>query len=137
MSFTWVIPGAETDFTCSGSGIRQKVLGIVPNDIKPFWTEVPFLLQFYLHGLLPAFAGEVADAGEISNYKFAKDVIVFSLPGSTKRCELPSTYWGWAIYNSADGKYYRLPTRDGYKDDRQIRAASLDEQIDSDFWNQQ
>ena len=121
----------------SGSGIRQKVLGIVPNDIKPFWTEVPFLLQFYLHGLLPAFAGEVADAGEISNYKFAKDVIVFSLPGSTKRCELPSTYWGWAIYNSADGKYYRLPTQDGYKDDRQIRAASLDEQIDSDFWNQQ
>ena len=33
---------------------ERQALGIVPNDIKPFWTEVPLLLHLYLHGLISA-----------------------------------------------------------------------------------
>jgi len=129
-------PRVMADDNAAASPARSQVLGIIPNEINPFWTEVPVLLQLYLHGLLPAVSEPEKNAAPIANYKFLKDSIVFTFPDSGKRHELPSIYWGWSVYNRQDGKYYSVPAPDDFTR-QQSKAASLDEQIDKNFWDEQ
>ena len=118
-------------------GSRKQALGVVPSQIKPFWVEVPFLLHLYLHGLLPAVASGPAGAQPIEHYKFTQDTIVFSFPGTKARHELPKAYWGMSLLCLEDKRYYVIPTPGGDGPAKSCQATSLDEQIDSDFWNKQ
>ena len=112
-------------------------LGIVPEKIKPFWTEVPFLLHLYLHGMIPGVITRPENTRPIEHCKFTCDTAVFSFPGSNRRCELPSIYWGMALYCEEDQNYYFLPVPDDGRGVKSFKAAALDEQIDVDFWNRQ
>ena len=116
---------------------RSKTLGIVPAKIRSFWTEVPFLLHLYLHGLLSGVAPEPEGAGQIEHYKFTNGTITFSFPGESKRHELPRVYWGQSLYCQGDKRYYTLPQPGGQSGSKTCQARSIDEQIDTDFWNQQ
>jgi hypothetical protein len=119
-----------------GSGSRQQVLGIIPNQMKPFWTEVPFLLHLYLHGLIVGGFSTPENAEKIEHYKFTGDTIAFSFPGIKRRYELPRLYWGMSLFCKESGKYYTLPGSNGEIAEKTYKATSLDEQIDNDFWNE-
>jgi len=127
-----VIDGAGA----ANTGGRKLALGVIPEQIKPFWAEVPFLLHLYLHGLLPAVTPEPEGTVEIEHYKFTQDAIVFSFPGSKIRYELPKVYWGMALFSRENQRYYTLPVPGGGRANS-YRATSLDEQIDVDFWGKQ
>lgn len=124
-------------FGCSPEVMEGGALGIVPEKIKPFWTEVPFLLHLYLHGMIPGVTTRPKDAVPIGHCKFTKDTIVFAFPGSGRRCELPSTYWGMSLYCKDERKYYQLPVPGDGRQVKSFKAAGLDEQIDVDFWSKQ
>lgn len=115
----------------------QQVLGIIPNEMKPFWTEVPFLLHLYLHGLISATAPAPKDSEPLKHFKFTNDTIAFSFPGVRHRFELPRNYWGISLYCTENSKYYTLPVPEDYSSGKSCQATSLDEQIDNDFWSKQ
>ncbi|MBO4648789.1 MAG: hypothetical protein J5806_11610 [Lentisphaeria bacterium] len=119
------------------SGGRKQMLGIIPNELNPFWTEVPFLLHLYLHGLISGRSQAPEGALPLEHFKFLNDTITFSFPGSRHRCELPRIYWGMSLYCADNGKYYTLPVPGDYSQGKSCQAASLDEQIDTDFWSKQ
>ena len=117
---------------------RKQALGIVPQEIKPFWTEVPFLLHLYLHGLLAGTTHIPPDARPIEHYKFNANTITFAFPGVPYRYELPKLYCGTALFCAEHDQYYTIPLPDdGSAQKKNFQAASLDEQIDTDFWNRQ
>jgi hypothetical protein len=110
-------------------------LGVVPEKLKPFWTEVPFLLHLYLHGQLPGVAPCPEDVKPIHHYKFTQDTIAFNFPGTDRRCELPGIYWGMALYCRETQSYYRVPVPGDGREVKSFKAADLDERIDVDFWS--
>lgn len=116
---------------------EKQALGIIPNEMKPFWTEVPLLLHLYLHGLISATTNMNVPSENIEHYKFSNNTITFSFPGIRHRYELPRIYWGMTLFCSENNKYYTLPTPNNYSNDKTYQATSLDEQIDADFWAQQ
>ena len=118
-------------------GEGKQALGIIPNEMKPFWTEVPLLLHLYLHGLISATTVSEVQSENIEHYKFSDNTITFSFPGIRHRYELPRIYWGMTLFCSENGKYYTLPTPGNFSNDKAYQATSLDEQIDVDFWGQQ
>ena len=130
-----------SSFGCSpkviGGNDGKTALGIIPGEMKPFWTEVPFLLHLYLHGLIPGVNAMPENVLELERYKFSSDIVTFSFPGVKARYELPKIYWGTALYCKENGSYYRLPVPGNYSAARSCAASTLDEQIDTDFWNQQ
>ena len=119
-----------------GSG-RKQALGIIPNEMNPFWTEVPFLLHLYLHGLISAVAPIRPDSIPLEHFKFNFDTITFSFPGVRRRYELPKIYWGMSLYCEENGKYYTLPVPGNFADKKSCQATTLDQQIDNDFWSKQ
>lgn len=127
--------GCSPQFISYDNEKQRPVLGIVPNDMKPKWIEVPLLMQFYLHGLIHGSYKNIPSANPIQNYKFTKDTIIFSFPGTGIRCELPKVYWGMSLFCRENNSYYTLPVPEGYSREVTCKAASLDEQIDNDFWN--
>ena len=112
---------------------NQRVLGIRPVDIKPIWIEVPFLLQLHLHGLLEGKVVEPEGIEDITQYKFIKDVVLFSIPGERVRYELPQNYWGRYIYSQENKKYYRIPCKEGTVVQQSVKTSSA-LQFDKDFW---
>ena len=116
---------------------RKQALGIIPNEMKPFWTEVPFLLHLYLHGLISAIVPVREDSEPLERFKFSNDTIMFSFPGVRHRFELPKIYWGMSLYCTENNKYYTLPVPGNYSNAKSCQATSLDEQIDNDFWSKQ
>ena len=125
-------------FGCSPEVMEDGgALGIVPEKIKPFWTEVPFLLHLYLHGMIPGVTTRPEGALPIGHCKFTDDTVVFAFPGSGRRCELPRIYWGMALYCAEDQNYYLLPVPGDGREIRSFKAADLDEEIDVDFWSRQ
>ena len=115
----------------------KQALGIIPNVITPFWAEVPFLLHLYLHGLISAVIRPVEGAEPLEHFRFTNDSITFSFPGVPHRFELPRIYCGVSLYCRENDKYYTLPMPDNHPQGSSYQAASLDEQIDTDFWNRQ
>ena len=116
-------------------GASKKLLGIRPSEIKPLWTEVPFLLHLLLHGLLTPAPRRITDYEKITQYRFIEDSIIFSIPGVNRRFELPGVYWGHCIFCKETNKYYYIPSQERRAIKHNNIAASLDEQIDVDFWN--
>ncbi len=113
----------------------KPILGIIPNEIKPFWTEVPFLLHLYLHGLIPGSIQLPDGAVPLERCKFAGDSIIFAFPGSRHRCELPKIYWGTAVFCEENNKFYSLPEPGNYSRQKICKATSLNDQIDTGFWS--
>ncbi|MBO4304470.1 MAG: hypothetical protein J6A21_07790 [Lentisphaeria bacterium] len=116
---------------------RKQALGIIPDEMKPFWTEVPFLLHLYLHGLISAVMPPVEGAEKLEHFRFSNDTITFTFPGAPKRYQLPRIYWGMSLYCEAADKYYTLPVPGNYTRGQTCQATSLDEQIDTGFWSRQ
>lgn len=116
---------------------RKQMLGIIPDEMKPFWTEVPFLLHLYLHGLIPAAMPKPENSIPLDHFRFTGETITFSFPGVKHRYELPKNYWGMSLYCAEKERYYTLPVQGNYTNDKACQAASLDEQIDNDFWEKQ
>ena len=106
----------------------------LPAKIKPFWVEVPLLMQLYLHGLLRGEDKDVKNGLPIEQYKFTDTTVIFSFPGIEKRCELPRIYWGMNVYCSQNQCYYKIPAPGDYPKDKFFKATTLDEQLDSKFW---
>lgn len=117
-----------------GVSSGKQALGIVPSRIKPFWAEVPMLMQLYLHGLLRGSETCSRDALPIEQYKFTEESVIFSFPGVHKRCELPRNYWGMQVFCKENKQYYQIPAPGDFHKDNFFKASSLEEQLDSDFW---
>ncbi len=117
---------------------RKQVLGVIPGELHSFWVEVPFLLHLYLHGLISAKTISDKPAENIQRFRFSENTVTFSFPGSRRRHELPRIYWGMTLFDAESGKLYTLPAPDNYNGNSgTYKAASLDEQIDTDFWSEQ
>ncbi len=84
-------------------------IGVVPNDIKPLWVEVPFLLLMALQGII----GVKEETGRSSDPAFAPkisgDYIVFPHPETGKAVRLPLNYLGGVI--RINGRDYAMPPR--------------------------
>ena len=117
-----------------GVSSGKQALGIVPSRIKPFWAEVPMLMQLYLHGLLRGSETCSRDALPIEQYKFTEESVIFSFPGVHKRCELPRNYWGMQVFCKENKQYYQIPAPGDFHKDNFFKASSLEEQLDGDFW---
>ncbi|MBR7106878.1 MAG: hypothetical protein IKC89_00545 [Lentisphaeria bacterium] len=127
--------GSAPQFISFDNDKNRPMLGIVPNDMKPKWIEVPLLLQLYLHGLINGSIKNLPSTTPVQNYKFTQDTIICTLPGTGVRCELPKVYWGMSVYCPESNCYCTIPEPEGFSRNVSCKAASLDEQIDNDFWN--
>ena len=59
---------------------------------------------------------------------------MFSFPGTRRRYELPQVYWGQALLCEEQNQYYLLPG--GEKAAPAATPSSIDQSIDTSFWNQ-
>ena len=98
----------SSTFGCLSEEGEQGGIGIKPNSIKSIWTEVPILLLLAKSGYIPM-AEREPTGEEVSNYKLKKDSIIFTVPGTNERVQLPSVYFGASLQNMENGEWFNLP----------------------------
>ena len=113
----------------------RKLMGIKPEDIKPLWVEVPLLLQMWLSGMIDGVAKHVRDAVPVTEYRFVQNSLIFSLPDSPQRRNVPITYCGCTVYDAESGKYITLPMAENQQAAEMAEAKnSASQAADDDFW---
>lgn len=110
---------------------EKDMIAIKPQHLKPIWAEVPILLQFWLAGLIEAVAPEGPDSVPIENYRFSENSLIYTLPNSRERENVPSNYWGYTVFNRKIGKYIKFPSDPAATETQPEADVAMD-----DFWQQ-
>ena len=113
---------------------EKQMIAVRPQNIKPLWVTIPFLIQLYHAGIIEGIISQVSnDAEEITDYIFNNGFIIYTLPGNNRRETIPTLYCGITVYSSKLKKFIHLPEMDQSAD--AASGSSANAVDDKDFWN--
>ena len=89
-------------------------IGIIPENINPLWTEIPFLYLLSKMNLIQKAKPDIhPHTLPMPGCKLMDDILIFEHPETRHRIHLPRTYCGACL--TIAGKRYRLPENDQEK----------------------
>ena len=105
---------------------QKDMIAIKPDSLNPIWAAVPMLLQLWLSGNIPAVVCEFEGSVPVEKYKFNGSSMIYTVPGTHIRANVPPNYWGKTVYCKEIQKYIKFP-----KAEESVKSSA-----DDDFWAQ-